>query len=70
MAHVDHVERCLAVHEPLDYAYAVAGFSLYGEGTSSALILAPPKALPERREGSQHVDAHVERINQHFAGLP
>ena len=57
-------------HEPVAYAYAVGGFSLYGDGTSSAMIFATLKDWSERREASQHVGAIVERINQRFAGLP
>ncbi len=48
----------------------VGGFSLYGDGTSSAMIFATLKDWSERREASQHVGAIVERINQRFAGLP
>ncbi|HBO4262166.1 TPA: efflux RND transporter permease subunit [Pseudomonas aeruginosa] len=70
MANVGDVERYLAEHEPVAYAYAVGGFSLYGDGTSSAMIFATLKDWSERREASQHVGAIVERINQRFAGLP
>ncbi|EMO4690854.1 multidrug efflux RND transporter permease subunit MexY [Pseudomonas aeruginosa] len=70
MANVADVERYLAEHEPVAYAYAVGGFSLYGDGTSSAMIFATLKDWSERREASQHVGAIVERINQRFAGLP
>ncbi|NPZ38389.1 efflux RND transporter permease subunit [Pseudomonas aeruginosa] len=68
MANVGDVERYLAEHEPVAYAYAVGGFSLYGDGTSSAMIFATLKDWSERREASQHVGAIVERINQRFAG--
>ena len=70
MANVADVERYLAEHEPVAYAYAVGGFSLYGDGTSSAMIFATLKDWSERREANQHVGAIVERINQRFAGLP
>ncbi|MBE1188976.1 efflux RND transporter permease subunit, partial [Escherichia coli] len=62
MANVGDVERYLAEHEPVAYAYAVGGFSLYGDGTSSAMIFATLKDWSERREASQHVGAIVERI--------
>ncbi|SUC58560.1 multidrug efflux protein [Pseudomonas aeruginosa] len=57
MANVGDVERYLAEHEPVAYAYAVGGFSLYGDGTSSAMIFATLKDWSERREASQHVGA-------------
>ncbi|MEQ5842166.1 multidrug efflux RND transporter permease subunit [Paraburkholderia acidicola] len=70
MQSVGEIEGYLRDHEPVEYVYALGGFSLYGSGTSSGMIFATLKNWKDRKATKAHVQAIVERVNQRFAGTP
>ncbi|WP_158902588.1 multidrug efflux RND transporter permease subunit [Burkholderia sp. L27(2015)] len=70
MQGIEAVERYLLDQEPVEYSYAVGGFSLYGSSPSSGMIFATLKNWKARKDSRARVQAIVERVNAHFAGAP
>ncbi|MFL9950945.1 multidrug efflux RND transporter permease subunit [Paraburkholderia agricolaris] len=70
MRSIKAVEDYLLEKEPVEYVYAVGGFSNYGSGPSSGMIFSTLKNWKDRKDAETHVEAIVARVNQRFAGTP
>lgn len=63
---VDYLQK----EEPVEYAFALSGFSLDGSGSNTGICFASLDDWSVRTDPRQAVQAIVERVNQKFANDP
>lgn len=64
---IKELEDYVLATEPVNYVYAVQGYSIYGSGAQMAMAFMSLKDLKDRPGKDQSVDRVIERINERFA---